>query len=145
MSFTFTDNTEEVWSCDNCSYCSTKRHFNATEDGPTCILCQSPSSKIEEVEISEGMRRTTYMEILGWMSENLTGIGDATIANIEEHFEDGDAFLDACKQGYDNREFDALTEVTGIGKEKAHKKLALGLAEYKGWQDGDAEIFEFGD
>ena len=50
MAITITDSDgndiQQVYTCSECTYCSTKRHFRSTEDGLTCVLCDAPAEKI---------------------------------------------------------------------------------------------------
>ena len=85
------------------------------------------------------MDETAYTELLGWIAAEYGGIGPVTIDSIRETFPDGDAFVSACRAGYNDLALDALTEIHGIGEGYARHKLAMGAAEYYGWEDGDAE------
>lgn len=81
-------------------------------------------------------------QFIDWLVENRGGIGPKTAENIRDEFPDSTEFVDACKRAYDDREWDSLTDIDGIGKGYAHGKLALGAAEYFGWSGGDAEPVE---
>ena len=147
MSFTLKDGNgtvkREVWTCTECRWCSTKKHF-PTEDGePVCLQCGEPAEFLEEIEKNLGMKSVDYAKMLEWLQEHMGGIGDTTISNIREDFPNGDNFLAACEHAYEEAEYDALTGIDGIGESYARHKLALGVAEYKGWEDGKAEPFEF--
>lgn len=146
MTFELTDgdgNTvKQIYSCTECTYVSTKRHFRTTDDGVECILCSSPAEKSSSIQTNTGMSSFEYRRMLGWLQENRAGIGPSTIESIEEEFPDGDDFLDAAEDAYRNMNLDALTEVDGIGEGYARGKIALGIAEYRGWEDGDAEPVE---
>lgn len=85
------------------------------------------------------MNQGEYDKLLDWLQENRGGIGDKRVQNIKNEFSNGDDFVKACKNAYDNREFDELTQIDGIGRGYAHSKLALALAEYYDWSGGDAE------
>jgi len=132
MSFTITGGAEEVWSCDNCSFCSTKKHF---ADGPSCILCSSDATKISEIEPSQGMSDFKYRKLLDTLAEDASGVGSATIDNIRDHFEEGDDFLDAAEAAYQDKELSQLTAVSGVGKASA-KEIALTIAEHESWEGG---------
>jgi len=132
MSFDITGGTEEVWSCDECSYCSTEKHFH--EDG-TCVLCNSSSTKISEIEPSVGMSDFKYRQLLDTLAEDASGVGRATIDNISEHFEEGDDFLDAAEAAYQDSELSALEAVDGVGDASA-KEIALTIADSESWEGG---------
>lgn len=143
MGFTITDGdgniSQQVWSCTDCTYCSTKKHFR---DGQTCPLCDSDAEQISTITQSTGMPDYKYTEILNYLQENCGGIGPKTVEHIREAFPEGDEFVEACKDAYENGNYAPLTEIDGIGKSYARGKLALGLAEKKGWEDGVAEPIE---
>jgi ERCC4-type nuclease len=139
MTFTLTDGNgtkiEQKYSCTDCSYISTKKHFL---DGPSCPLCYSAAEKIGQHKKREGMSALQYRQILEYLSENTSGVGDATIENIREHFESGDSFLSTVKTAYDDANYETITDVSGIGEATA-ENIALGIAEQQDWEDGMAE------
>ena len=122
----------EVWSCTECIYCSTKKHFS---DGPSCPLCFSDATKIEEQEQTLGMSEFEYRKILTIIEEEASGVGAATVTNIENHFENGDDFVDAAEVAYKQLALDDLQSVKGVGKSSA-KEIALTVADDQGWEDG---------
>lgn len=147
MSFTFTDGdniVENVYSCTECIFCSTEKHFGSVDGELVCPLCRSVAEKSRTVERKDGMRDAEYQKILDWLQENRGGIGPTTVDNIRDEYPNGDDFLEACEQAYRNGKYEPLTEIDGIGKGYARNKLALGLAEYKDWSDGLAEPTESG-
>lgn len=85
------------------------------------------------------MKQNEYDELLNWLQQNRGGIGDKRIQNIKNEFPNGDEFVEACKNAYDNREFDELMQINGIGRGYAQGKLALALAEYYDWSGGESE------
>lgn len=123
---------KEVWSCTDCIYCSTKHHFR---DGPRCPLCNSEAEKIGEQEEQTGMASYKYQEYLTYLEDEVTGVGSGTVSSVKEHFEDGDDFITATKNAYDNRVIEELTCVDGVGEGTA-EKIARGIAEKNGWEDG---------
>jgi len=50
MGFTITDSNgseiQQVYSCTECMWASTRDHCRSTEDGPTCILCGASCEKV---------------------------------------------------------------------------------------------------
>lgn len=50
MVLTITDSDgneiQQVYSCTECTWCSTKKHCRSTEDGPACVLCGEPCEKL---------------------------------------------------------------------------------------------------
>lgn len=140
--FTFSDEQEQVvYSCTNCPHISTERHFKSN-DVPTCVFCNSEAEQFGTQKQTTGMKKHEYHSILDWLQKNRAGIGPAICSNIQERFSDGNDFLEACRDAYDNGNYEPLTEICGIGESYARDKLALGLAELKGWEDGDAEPVE---
>ena len=135
MSFDITGGTEEVWSCNNCSYCSTKRHFSSSEGSLLCPLCNNDAQKISEIEPSVGISDFKYRQLLSQLNEAADGVGSKTVENIEQHFEDGDDFLNASEAAYQEMDYDPLRAVDGIGKASA-KEIALTIAESEGWENG---------
>jgi len=135
MAFTITDSdgniTEEVWSCTECIYCSTKKHFR---DGQKCPLCNSDAEKLRTIKKSTGMSDFKYRELLSRLEEDADGVGAGTVSNIEEHF-GGDEFLDAAEDAYQNVNLSALEEVSGVGESSA-KQIAITIADEEGWEDG---------
>jgi NAD-dependent DNA ligase len=81
-----------------------------------------------------------YRGLLTSLEEEADGVGSATIANIEQHFEEGDDFLDAAEAAYQEMEYDDLLAIDGVGEASA-KSIALTMADKEGWEDG--AIFEF--
>ena len=142
MGFTITDSdgniTREIWSCTECVWLSTKRHCQSTEDGPACVLCRAPCEKIDTQTETTGMPAYEYQELLTYLEDEVSGVGAGTVSSIQEHFEDGDAFLTAANNAYDNRAYEELSCVDGVGESTA-EAIALGIADRKGWEDGLAE------
>ena len=136
MKFDIQGGTVSIWSCNNCLFNSTKEQFG---DGPTCPFCFGGASKLEEIEPQFGMSPFMYRGLLDYIRENADGVGSATIENIEDFFDDGDAFIDAVEQAYRNRNWEELTCVQGIGRASA-EKIALAIAEKRHWEDGAAEM-----
>lgn len=141
MSFKFKEGdniVEQVYSCQDCIFCSTRKHFGDDDDGePVCPLCRGPAEKSRTIKRKDGMRDAEYQKILDWLQENRGGIGPTTVENIRDEFPNGDDFLEACEKAYHNGEYEPLMEIDGIGEGYARHKLALGLAEYKDWSGGD--------
>ena len=140
MSFTIKGGTTEVWQCEDCGWCQTKKHFAASGGSISCLLCGSAASVIDEIEETVGMSEFKYRELLSALEEDADGVGAATVSNIEQHFDDGDDFLDAAEQAYKELDTDALKAVDGIGQASA-KEIGLTIAEVEDWDDG--AIFEF--
>lgn len=142
MAFTFNDGdgniVKEVWSCTECIYCSTKNHFGSNEDGPVCPLCRAPAEKNRTIQKSTGMSDFKYRQIQDYLVEDVSGVGTGTVESLVEHFEDGDDFLNAARAAYDDRAWDRLACVSGVGESTA-KNIALGMAESEGWSGGKAE------
>lgn len=147
MSFTFTDGDgneiQEVWTCTECMYCSTKNHFGTDNGEKTCPMCFSPARALESITKETGLSDFEYRVILDWLQENQSGIGSGTIDSIKEKYPDGDDFLAACEHAYQEGEYDELMEISGVGKKSARHKLTLGLAEYYDWSGGKAEAIDF--
>lgn len=135
MSFTFLDNKsgeEEIWRCTECSWLSTKRHFH---DGPRCHFCNSEAEQIGTQTNSNEMPAYQYQQILTYLEDEVSGVGAGTVSSIKDSFENGNDFIDACKNVYKNRVYAELTDVSGIGKSTA-KSIALGMAEKRNWENG---------
>lgn len=79
-----------------------------------------------------------YRQILDYLSENVSGVGDATTENIHDHFESGNLFLSTVKEAYEDANYDTITDVSGIGETTA-ENITLGIAEQQDWEDGMAE------
>jgi len=139
MSFTINSGTTTVWSCTECCYCSTKRHFAKSDDTVLCILCNAPAQPIEEIEQSTGMSSFKYRQLLDYLEEEVQGVGTGTKLSLDNHFENGDDFLDAAEAAYRERAYERLTAVDGVGEATA-ERIALGLAEKEGWSGGKAEM-----
>lgn len=139
MSFTFEKDAQQVYRCDDCGWIQTKTHFRA---GPNCTMCNSPASKVRETESSTGMSDFKYRELLTSVEDDADGVGSATVENIEQHFSDGDDFLDAANEAYNKLKTDALQSVHGVGHTSA-RQIALVVADVQGWSDG--AIFEYGE
>jgi len=139
MAFTITDSdgnvTEEVWSCTECIWLSTKRHCKSTDDGPACVLCGSPCKKSKTITKSTGMSDFKYRELLSHLEEDADGVGAATVENIQEYFEEGDDFLDAAEAAHQEMELGELQSVDGVGEASA-KSIALTIADEEGWENG---------
>lgn len=138
MKFTFTDDKpdeQEIWRCTECGWLSTKRHFR---DGPSCSLCHSRAEKIGTQTNSNEMPTFKYQQMLTYLKEEVSGVGAGTAASIEDTFDNGDDFLDVVKDAYDEQAYGPLTEVSGIGDSTA-RRIALGMADERGWEGGLAE------
>jgi Holliday junction resolvasome RuvABC DNA-binding subunit len=101
-------------------------------------LCRSAATKVDELEESDEMSSFQYRQLLNYLSDNVSGVGDSTVTAIEESFEDGDSFLDAAERAYRDRAWSELTQVSGVGESTA-EKIALGIADRNGWENGAAE------
>lgn len=137
MSFDIKGAVQEIFTCSDCTYCSTERHFI---DGEHCPLCRSDAEKIGEQEPNLGISDFKYRQLLDRVEDDADGVGSATVENIEQHFDEGDDFLDAAEVAYREMEFDELTDVSGIGEQSA-KSIALTIAEAEGWEDGALFVF----
>jgi len=140
MSFTIEGGVKKVYACNDCGWCQIEKHFVSSGDGLNCTLCNGAAEQIEEIQPSTGMSNFKYRELLERLEEDAAGVGAATVANIEQHFEEGDNFRDAAEAGYREMEFDDLIAVDGVGQASA-KEIALTIADEEGWEDG--AIFEF--
>ena len=140
MSFTIEGGTKEVWQCEDCGWCQTRKHFAESDGSISCLLCGSSAEVIETIQETVGMSDFKYRELLSTLEEEADGVGAATVTNIEQHFDDGDDFLDAAKDAYQDLDTDILKEVSGVGQSSA-KQIALTMAESEGWENG--AIFEF--
>jgi ERCC4-type nuclease len=132
MSFTINGAVEDVYSCDECSYCSTEKHFR--DDG-SCVLCNGSSTKISEIEPTTGMSDFKYRQLQELLEEDAAGVGATTVENITEHFDEGQDFLDAAEAAYQEMELAELEAVDGVGNASA-KEIALTVAEHESWEDG---------
>ena len=132
MSFDIQGGTRDIYSCKECMYLSTEKHF---PDSMECPLCFSDTEKIDQIEETVGMSEFEYRKLLTLVEEEASGVGSATVEKIEQHFENGDDFLDAAECAYKELELDELQEVSGIGKSSA-KEIALTVADDEGWEDG---------
>jgi len=139
MSFTINGGTTTVWSCTECGYCSTKRHFAESDDTVLCILCNSSAQPIDEIEQSTGMSSFKYRQLLDYLEDEVRGVGTGTKLSLDNHFENGDDFLDAAEAAYQERAYERLTVVDGVGEATA-ERIVLGLAEKEGWSGGKAEM-----
>jgi len=137
MSFTIEGGVKKVYACNDCGWCQIEKHFG---DDKTCLMCGGEGRKVQEIQPSTGMSNFKYRELLERLEEDAAGVGAATVANIEQHFEEGDNFRDAAEAGYREMEFDDLIAVDGVGQASA-KEIALTIADEEGWEDG--AIFEF--
>ena len=138
MTFTFLNNEpdeEEIWRCTECGWLCTKRHFR---DGPRCSFCNSEAEQIGVQENSNEMPAFQYQQILTYLDDEVSGVGSATIDNIKDKFENGDDFLNVVRDAYDEQAYGPLTDISGIGESTA-RKIALGMADERGWEDGLAE------
>jgi Holliday junction resolvasome RuvABC DNA-binding subunit len=102
-------------------------------------MCNSTAKKQRTISKQAGMSDFKYRMVLDYLEDEVTGVGSGTVSSIESHFESGDEFMDAAEVAYQNRDWDALTAVKGVGEGTA-EKIALGLAEREGWEDGKAEM-----
>jgi hypothetical protein len=69
------------------------------------------------------------------LAEDASGVGSTTIDNIRGHFEEGDDFLDAAEDAYQDSEMSALEAVDGVGTARA-KTIALTIADAESWEGG---------
>jgi Holliday junction resolvasome RuvABC DNA-binding subunit len=102
-------------------------------------LCNAPAQPIDEIEQSTGMSSFKYRELLDYLEEDVQGVGTGTTLSLDNYFENGDDFLDAAEAAYQERAYDCLTAVDGVGEATA-ESIALGLAEKEGWSGGKAEM-----
>jgi hypothetical protein len=137
MSFTIEGGVKKVYACNDCGWCQIEKHFGEEQ---TCLMCGGDGRKVEEIQPSTGMSNFKYRELLERLEEDAAGVGAATVANIEQHFEEGDNFRDAAEAGYREMEFDDLIAVDGVGQASA-KEIALTIADEEGWENG--AIFQF--
>jgi len=135
MAFNFTETSQSLHSCDECLFISTEKHFGDTS---VCPLCGSTVSEIGEHKSDNSMPVYRYHELKDYLAEDVSGVGTATVANIDEHFGDGDAFLATVENAYETGSFEELTCIDGVGDATA-ENIALGLAEKEGWTGGLAE------
>jgi hypothetical protein len=132
MSFDIEGATQDVLMCEECHWCQTKKHF---ADGPSCTMCGGSGEKIDEVQPTVGMTDFKYRELLAALEEDADGVGAGTVENIEQHFEEGDDFLDAAEAAYMEVELSGLTDVDGVGNSSA-KQIALTIADREDWDEG---------
>jgi|APHM01.1.fsa_nt_gi hypothetical protein len=139
MNFDITGAKQKIYTCTECNYCSTKQHFKSDTNEPHCILCEARAEQIDTIEPTTGMSAFKYQELLEYLAEEVGGVGTGTKLSIENHFEDGDDFLNAADAAYQEQEYENLTEVDGVGESTA-ESIALGIAEKEGWSGGKAEM-----
>lgn len=132
MSFNISGGVTEVWRCTECGWCQIKANF---KPGPSCVMCDGAGEKMREQESTTGMSNFAYRQLLDEVEEHASGVGAATVDNIEQHFDDGNNFLDAAEDAYQEMDYDTLKEVSGIGTESA-KQIALTVADYESWEGG---------
>lgn len=137
MSFTIEGRAKEVYACKNCGWCQIEKHFG---DDTTCLMCGGDGHKVQEIQPSTGMSSFKYRQLLERLEEDAAGVGAATVENIEQHFEEGDDFLDAAEVAHQEMEYDDLLAVDGVGEASA-KEIALTIADEEEWENG--AIFEF--
>ena len=142
MSFTLTDNdgniTKEIWSCTECMWLSTKSHCPSEDGQIVCGLCRSPCEQTNTVTESTTMPEFKYRDLLSVVKESASGVGGSTIGAIDEHFENGDEFVDSVKECYQSGNYGSLTQISGVGEATA-ENIALALAEEEDWEGGVAE------
>lgn len=98
-------------------------------------MCGGPAQKVREIQPSVGMSDFKYRKLLAALEESADGVGAATVENIEQHFDEGDDFLDAAEVAHQERELGELKSVDGVGEASA-KSIALTIADHEGWDDG---------
>lgn len=133
--FSFTSDEPEInkiLSCKQCIYLSTKKHLPENE---SCPLCNSDTEIIGEQKERTGMPPYKYNSLLSYLEEEVSGVGLSTVDSIREHFEDGDDFLDATRDVYDNQEVERLSCVSGVGSSTS-ENIAKGIARKEGWSGG---------
>jgi hypothetical protein len=137
--FTFTDDGREVRSimqCQNCEHIQLDRHFG--DDGK-CPMCQAiETEELQKQKLSSGMSNFQYRTILTELKQECSGVGQATVSGIQDEYPEGDDFLDACRNAYDEQAYDELTPVSGVGEKKA-RNICLHIADMREWEDGLAE------
>jgi len=135
MGFNFSQTEEEIHSCRECLFISTAKHF---ADTSVCPLCGEGTRLLGTHTNDDSMPAYRYHELKEHLSEEVSGVGSATVSNIDEHFADGDALLDTVKSAYESGEYAALTCIDGVGDTTA-ENIVLGLAQKEGWSGGLAE------
>jgi hypothetical protein len=138
MSFKFKGTAKkEVWSCTNCIYVSTKKHFRETDSDVRCTLCNAPARNAKTIEQEMGMSSFEYQTLLEQVGET-KGVGSATIDRIEDAYDEGDDFVSVCKLAYEKGNYDKLSELKGVGESTA-RDICLRVADERGWENGAAE------
>ena len=144
MAFTISDSdgniSQEVWSCTECIWLSTKKHTRKTSEGPACVLCFALCEKVRTITKSTGMSDFKYRQLLERIGEDADGVGAATVTNIESHFEEGDDLLDAAEKAYQEMDMSALEAVDGVGRASA-TQIAITIADEEGWENGSLFVF----
>jgi hypothetical protein len=135
MSFDIDGAVQTVYSCDSCGWCQIEKHFASGGDGLRCTMCNSPATAIDEITERAGMSDFRYRQLLDELEENASGVGSATVESIEQHFEDGDDFLDAVEAAYQEIELAELEAVDGVGTQSA-KEIATTVAAHEDWDNG---------
>lgn len=138
MTFTFVNDGKEVLNimqCWACGHIQVERHFG--EDG-TCPMCQQDGAeKIDSQSSESGISEFQYRTLITTLEEETSGVGAGVAANIRDVF-DGDEFIEACRAAYNEQEYGALTEISGVGETTA-RKICLSVADSRGWENGKAE------
>lgn len=135
MEFTITQRKEEIYSCEECLYISTEKHFDETNE---CPLCHGETSLLGTHESNDSMPAYRYQDLKSHLEESVNGVGSTTVSNIDAHFADGDSFLATVENAYDTGSYEELTCIDGIGDATA-ENIALGIASKEGWTGGLAE------
>lgn len=140
VEFTFTDDdgreVRSIMQCQNCEHIQLDRHF--ADDGK-CAMCQATETeKLRNQKLSSGVSDFQYRMIMTELEEECSGVGEATISGIQDEYPDGDNFLDACRNAYDEQAYDELTPVSGVGEATA-RNICLYVADMRGWENGMAE------
>ena len=129
---------QTIYSCTKCIYCSPRKHLSEVNGKNVCTMCESAVEKSRTITQSDGISSLAYRQLLQELEDNVSGVGNGTINNIDEHFNNGDEFIDAVERAYNNRDFSELSCISGIGESKA-RAIALAVAEQRGWEGGSAE------
>jgi hypothetical protein len=135
MSFTIDGATQTVYACQDCSWCQIERHFVSDGDSLICTLCGGSAEIVDEIQPSVGMSDFKYRNLLSILEEETPGVGPATIEHIEQHFDDGDDFLDAVEDAFRELDYDGLTAVDNIGSATA-REIAITIGAEEDWDGG---------
>lgn len=84
------------------------------------------------------MSEFEYRRVLASLEEHCSGVGSGVTSAIGDTFENGDDFIEACRNAYDEQDYSGLTEVSGVGEGTA-QKICLSIADSRDWEGGLAE------